>query len=128
MTSGLHLSRYDCFCVYSHKNPETGKIRYIGMGSPARAYNVSGRSEEHGKWIQGLLEDGHSLWDIVEILHKDLTKYNAQRIEGALIRQNIRDKSNLFNQMRTSVPTKRPNRIGNSGPEEGAKYKKRCWN
>lgn len=69
----MHLARYDCFCVYQHVDPRTQEVRYIGMGTPARAYAINAhRTDKYTEWVEEIIAAGYSIWDIVQIKHKDL--------------------------------------------------------
>ena len=95
----MKLSDYDCFCVYEHIDPRTKKPRYVGMGTPYRAYDIgqSERSKQHLDWFEDLLEEGHSIWSIVQIKHKDLSRAEALEEERKLIRTYKERGEDLFN-------------------------------
>ena len=149
----MKLTDYDCFCVYEHVDPRTKKPRYVGMGAPARAYGFadSSRSQEHQDWIEELVQEGHSLWDIVKIKHKDLPKTAALEAERSLIEKYTERKESLFNvyfhntESLCKTPTEDQiyNKAvaksfasekyqfvdGRKRKSSGAKqYKTRCWN
>lgn len=68
--------------VYIHRNPQTYEIFYVGIGSTTeRAYRFqSGKRNKY--WIDYIRKYG---FPIVEIIHQDLTKEEAARIEIELI-------------------------------------------
>ena len=94
-----NLDDFNCICVYEHVHPRTKAVRYVGMGRPGRAYrlHVPSRSPEHLKWLYQLLQNGYSIWDIVQIKHKDLDRKTAVEIEKRLIKFYKGQGKKLFN-------------------------------
>mgnify|MGYP003989866889 CR=1 FL=1 len=83
------------YYVYIHKHPVSEDVAYVGMGSKGRAWvmhNSGGdnaayghRDQYHFGWFLSLESEGYTLYDIVEIVEKGLTKKEALTIERALI-------------------------------------------
>ena len=85
------MNDYQRYYVYMHVDPRNDRIRYIGMGSEGRAWQVkktSQRSEEHYAWIQEIMQAGHTLDEVVYICAKNLTKAEALAEEAKLITEN----------------------------------------
>ena len=132
----MKLRNYDCFCVYEHVHPRTKNVRYVGMGLASRAYNTH-RSSAHERWLYQLLQSGYSIWDIVQIKHKDLPRDIAIEIEESLIKFHKDRGCRLFNlahfapqkidRSRMGRP-KKQNKQNARLPEELGKPRKRCWN
>lgn len=72
------------YYVYTHIDPRTNEIRYVGKGNRDRAYRInSGRSGHHKNWLKQLkLLD---LRPIILILEKDLEEKQALLREKELI-------------------------------------------
>jgi hypothetical protein len=76
--------------VYSHIDPLTGEIMYIGMGTGGRAWasgSSSGtyRDPEHATWLEELFNMGYTMGDISKVLHKQKSRNDAYKIEHELI-------------------------------------------
>jgi hypothetical protein len=78
------------YYVYRHVDPVTREIKYVGIGQYDRAWSVrkTQRKQSHFNWLNDKIADGHTLQDIVEITHSNLTKPKALEIEKRLIEQN----------------------------------------
>lgn len=98
------------YYVYFHREPETGRIRYVGLGTGSRAWEVrytsnyktgyGQRSKEHYDWWKELESSGHTLADIVEIVSSNLSKESANLLETNLIKQ-YEGTGLLFNKSKT---------------------------
>lgn len=77
------------FYVYTHLDPHSEEIRYVGIGQYDRAWCVrrNQRKESHVKWIESLYEEGYNLNRIVSIVANQLTKKEALQIEMDLIKE-----------------------------------------
>jgi hypothetical protein len=77
------------FYVYSHIDPDTKEIKYIGIGQYDRACSVrtNNRKEKHYDWLKKQYDKGYTLADIVVIVQKGLTKKDALEIEMLKIKQ-----------------------------------------
>lgn len=79
------------YYVYTHHDPVTHELMYIGKGSGGRAWDVSrNRSENplHQKWMLCLLENGYLPIDWTDIESKNLTNEEARKRELQLIHTN----------------------------------------
>ena len=92
------------YYVYTHCDPRTFEIRYVGMGQGQRAWMMrpskdsvryGHRKEEHYLWFKGLESEGYTLSDIVSIINHGHYKKEALLIERKLI--NSVGYDNLFN-------------------------------
>jgi hypothetical protein len=84
----MPLSDYQSFYVYTHQDPRTGEVVYVGMGQKDRAWSVrvSGqRSKDHNQWMETLIELGYTPGDWVKIQVKRLDKEQAILVETGLI-------------------------------------------
>lgn len=85
MADPINLSK-NVYYVYSHSDPRTGEIRYIGKGSGPRAWILaSARSPEHIEWYRELEFLGYGPMDIVTIHERNLPELVARDREDALI-------------------------------------------
>lgn len=78
------------YYVYTHKDPYTKDIVYVGMGQKGRAWDMqtgSGakRSREHFKWFTKLELKGYTMQDVVSIEVKRVSKEKAFESEKKLI-------------------------------------------
>ena len=78
------------YYVYSHVDPITKDVLYVGHGTRGRAWNIAyehtlTRSQPHGKHLVRLIYDGFLACDFVNILHRNLFKTDACAIERDLI-------------------------------------------
>lgn len=73
--------------VYSHSDPVSGDLLYIGVGSYGRAWESRryNRSEEHYRYLEYLISLGYTPADWVLILDKQLDKTTAHKKEYELI-------------------------------------------
>lgn len=75
--------------VYVHRDPTTGQVVYVGMGQRHRAWTCgaqsNSRQDDHGAWMDGLLSDGFTPDQWVEIVAKGLTRSEALKLEKELI-------------------------------------------
>lgn len=87
------------YYVYRHCDPITREAKYVGIGQYDRAWSVrkSQRKDRHFQWLQEQIKAGHTLQDIVEITHSNLTKEKALEIEKELILQNKYEFNELMN-------------------------------
>lgn len=79
------------YYVYTHHDPETHELMYIGKGSGGRAWDVTRCRNEnpgHQKWMICLLENGYIPTDWVSIESKNLTEEQARNRELQLIHSN----------------------------------------
>ena len=100
------------FYVYTHLDPHSEEIRYVGIGQYDRAWCVrrNQRKNSHVKWIESLYEEGYNLNHIVSIVANQLTKKEALQIEMDLIKElkpmfNELSNPNHWNRGRKYTPT-----------------------
>lgn len=75
--------------VYTHTNPNTGEIFYVGRGQKGRAWSCEGgknRSVEHYTYMFNLMLDGFIPTDWVEIVGRNLTIDEATVLEQQLVK------------------------------------------
>ncbi len=80
---------YQQFYVYTHFDPITGEIRYVGAGSKGRAWVCYGggdgkegsRTNEHAKWMNSLIDLGYTPDEFVMIILKNETRKVALAFE-----------------------------------------------
>lgn len=77
--------------VYSHTDPRTDELIYIGHGCRGRAWTHGSdksvlRSQEHLAHLESMTADGFHAGDWVCILHSGLSKSDACKLEQELIR------------------------------------------
>lgn len=75
------------YYVYSHNDPVTGDLIYIGMGQGDRAWAIKsrGRSEDHRRRLEELSSKGFVASDWVRILKRGLSQSDAYELEGRLL-------------------------------------------
>lgn len=66
------------YYIYTHSNPSTGIVFYIGKGTRNRAWSNSGRTQA---WIDQVARSGF----LVTILSTDLTNSDATNLENKLL-------------------------------------------
>jgi hypothetical protein len=73
--------------VYTHVDPETGEVVYVGQGVNERAFliHASKRDAAHTRWLTQQAYDGYTMLDIVKIPYRMLTKERATQVEQILI-------------------------------------------
>jgi hypothetical protein len=74
------MTALNTFYVYTHKNPSTGEVFYIGKGKGKRAYSTQGRNEN---WNDLVSKNGFE----VVIEKNNLTDSEANELEKDLIMQ-----------------------------------------
>jgi hypothetical protein len=87
------------YYVYRHVDPVTRQVKYVGIGQYDRAWSVrqTHRKQSHFMWLNQKISEGHTLQDIVEITHSNLTKGQASEIEKKLISEHKYDFNELHN-------------------------------
>lgn len=84
------------YYVYTHRDPDTQRCKYAGMGIGARAWayrsggaftSSSTRHADHAEYLQDLIDAGHSPDSWVQIVAGNLSKEAAREIERVLIRE-----------------------------------------
>lgn len=77
------------FYVYSHKDPETNEIKYIGHGRRGRAwyFSTTTRSAYHYKYLTDLENKGYDPSDWVSFNARYLSKDEACSLERKLIKE-----------------------------------------
>lgn len=90
----------ELYYVYHHTDPNTGEIKYVGMGTGSRAWasgtsSGSSRSDAHALWISDLYEQGFTMADIVTVCETLLSKQEALTIES----ERIKNEKPLFNRI-----------------------------
>jgi len=88
----MNVIKRKIFYTYSHFDPHTKEIVYIGYGSGGRAWNCGSnfstdRGQPHYQWFDSWFEQGFTPDQMVEILNKGLTASEALEQETALIRK-----------------------------------------
>lgn len=81
---------YQQFYVYTHKDPATGEIVYVGKGTRERAWicrghTAGGRSAEHAQWLNHIHERGYTMLDVVSIVESNMEKSPALKKELEMI-------------------------------------------
>ena len=76
------------YYVYSHLDPVTKEVVYVGSGQFDRAWNVrrNQRREEHVSWLESIYDSGYTLSDVVVIEDNNLSKEDSYIIESELIK------------------------------------------
>jgi hypothetical protein len=74
------------YYVYKHICPKTKEVVYVGYGSYGRAWNCGGgktplRSQEHHEWMVGLLCEGFTPDQWIEIVKRNLSREEARADE-----------------------------------------------
>ena len=83
------------FYVYTHEDPDTGEVMYVGMGQKSRAWVITNsngnnaayghRSKDHYEWFLEKEAAGYTMQDLVVILKSNLSKGMALGNEKFLI-------------------------------------------
>ena len=85
-------------CVYSHINPKTNQIYYIGKGTIKRAFNLTDRVPHYKEY----LKENKFLYPKIKILEKNLTSDEADIKEQEYImkfgRIGVEENGTLINQ------------------------------
>lgn len=86
-------TEYQAFYVYTHNDPFTGEVKYVGKGKGDRAWvcrpkQSGGRDAIHLEYLEEMFTHGFTMADIVNIFAKNLTQEDAFQIEMELINQN----------------------------------------
>jgi len=87
-----YLPTDSIYYVYTHTDPRSKELIYIGHGARGRAW-IHGskltalRSQEHLDHLEDMIQSGYLPYSWVSILHKDLTKGDACKEEQRLIRE-----------------------------------------
>lgn len=100
----MQMNDYQRYYVYTHTDPVTGQVRYVGMGSEGRAWQVkktSQRSAEHYEWAKTHMDAGYTLAEMVNVVRQRLTKEAALELEASLIKEY--PSTQLFNVQGTGV-------------------------
>jgi hypothetical protein len=69
--------------VYTHTDPETGEIVYVGEGTGQRFSAVNTRASEHSQFLKEVIHDKRL--DCFQIVESRLTKEDARALEYQLI-------------------------------------------
>jgi hypothetical protein len=69
--------------VYTHTDPDTGEIVYVGEGTGQRFAAVNTRSADHSKFLKEVIHDKNLT--CFSIIESRLTKERAREIEKELI-------------------------------------------
>lgn len=103
------MNDYQRYYVYTHRDPVTGEIRYVGKGYSGRAWQVGHskgdylqygqRSEDHHVWLKELEAQGFLLDEIVDIPIRGLSEKEAYEQEQQLLKSC--DENLLFNKQGT---------------------------
>lgn len=83
------------FYTYMHLDPRTFRVRYVGVGSKARAFDLQTRSAAHLHWIAEL--EALGLEPEVALPTRTLDREEAMYVERALIAWHREQGSVLFN-------------------------------
>jgi hypothetical protein len=77
------------FYVYTHQNPTTKEILYVGIGQYDRAWCIrqNNRNKEHTQYLKNLFKEGFTLTDIVTVTDNMLSKQKAMEIEAEKINE-----------------------------------------
>jgi hypothetical protein len=71
------------FYIYTHSDPITGVVKYVGKGSKNRAFNLYKRYGKHKSWIISLRKKNES--PLITISINNLNEENAFLLEKELI-------------------------------------------
>ena len=71
--------------VYTHTDPATGEIVYVGEGTGQRFAAVNTRSADHSAFLKEVIHEKRT--DCFTIVESRLTKEQARAIEWQLIRK-----------------------------------------
>jgi hypothetical protein len=69
--------------VYTHTDPDTGEIVYVGEGTGQRFAAVNTRSADHSAFLKEVIHNKRT--DCFTIVESRLTKEQAREIERGLI-------------------------------------------
>ena len=69
--------------VYTHADPDTGEIVYVGEGTGQRFAAVNPRSADHSAFLKEMIHNKRT--DCFNIVESRLTKEQARAIEKQLI-------------------------------------------
>ena len=76
------------YYVYTHTDPETNEIVYIGKGSRGRAWHCAesnSRGEEHALWMNKLIHQGFTPDAWVTLIESALSEEESYKLERELI-------------------------------------------
>ena len=86
------------YYVYSHVDPSTQEVFYIGKGKGGRAWDYLERGAHHVSKLACLVAQGHAINSWVKIERENLTHQQALEIEKAYIQAKYRN-SPLLNRI-----------------------------
>lgn len=127
MSTNMKNLPTDYYYVYSHVDPRTTQLMYIGHGYGPRAW-IHGsrkavlRSQEHLDWLQEMNALYYLPTDYVTILQKNMTKSSACIVEQTLIRE-MKPKFNKPQGLQNMKVTKDSFEVMKGLREEGFYYK-----
>lgn len=78
------MTPYQEFYVYTHTDPTTNEIVYVGHGKGSRAWSEC-RDSGHAAWMRTLFQLGYTMDEFVKVYAKHLSKKEACAIEASLI-------------------------------------------
>lgn len=74
--------------VYTHTDPNTETVVYVGKGSRGRAWHcaeTNSRSPEHALWLNGLIKLGYTPDSWVTIIETGLTEKESLALEATIM-------------------------------------------
>jgi hypothetical protein len=71
------------YYVYTHSDPNTLKVKYVGKGSKNRAYVLYKRYAKHSNWIKSLKNKNQL--PVINIIYNNLQEQDAFNLEKELI-------------------------------------------
>ncbi len=80
MDSGLPIDY-----VYTHIEPTSETVVYIGSGSKHSAWEKGHRNFNHNKWVEKLIQEGYIPNDWIRVVDKNLTIEEAHDLEITMI-------------------------------------------
>ena len=101
----------DMFCVYTHRDPETLDVVYVGKGTLHRAFQIVNRGYDHHLWLLDKLKE-FEIQEIVNIKGGNMTEGEALVVETHEIKCCLRSGCNLYNV--THNPYRRTRRNNNA--------------
>jgi len=85
------------YYVYTHEDPESGEVFYVGIGTYDRPYDIAkARKKEHKEMLVGLCDKGFLMSDVVNVILTTTDKELAKDQERGSI-SSLRPRFNKSN-------------------------------